>query len=76
MLLSRPLWRGTEAVITAPTRNRMVREIWHKGSNPFLSANCQERLRFMSGARANEFRPFFIFRTHLPIARGLKGALV
>ena len=30
--------RGTEAVITAPTRNRMGDENPHKGSNPFLSA--------------------------------------
>ena len=30
--------RGTEAVITAPTRNRMGAEKPHKGSNPFLSA--------------------------------------
>jgi hypothetical protein len=30
--------RGTEAVITAPTRNRMVRESGHVGSNPTLSA--------------------------------------
>lgn len=32
------LWRGTEAVITAPTRNRMVGETRHEGSNPSLSA--------------------------------------
>ena len=32
------LRRGTEAVITAPTRNRMVAEMRHAGSNPALSA--------------------------------------
>ena len=30
--------RDTEAVITAPTRNRMVRGSEHAGSNPALSA--------------------------------------
>ena len=32
--------RGTEAAITAPTRNRMGGESPHVGSNPTLSANC------------------------------------
>lgn len=30
--------RGTEVVITALTRNQMVRVTWHMGSNPILSA--------------------------------------
>ncbi len=30
--------RGTEVAITALTRNQMVRETWHVGSNPTLSA--------------------------------------
>ena len=41
----RPLRRGTEAVITALTRNQMVRVTWHVGSNPTLSAKIQAPLR-------------------------------
>src|SRR5262245_450139 len=40
--------RGTEVVITAPTRNRMGDESPHKGSNPFLSATfsfCTKHFR-------------------------------
>src|SRR3954466_8652551 len=38
--------RGTEVAITALTRNQMVRETWHVGSNPTLSANSRSRVFF------------------------------
>ena len=67
--------RGTEVVITAPTRNRMVRETWHKGSNPFLSATdskqlspCLNGLFCFLGAHCNpqraKFRKFLAALQH------------
>lgn len=39
--------RGTEAVITALTRNQLVRVTWHMGSNPILSASSGIHMDFL-----------------------------
>lgn len=45
-------WRGTEVVITAPTRNRMGR-FSRAGSNPALSAKLEVKVLFRAKEEIN-----------------------